>query len=285
MAMPSTNPTPSAAPLDYAPAPRNRRSIYRVIFASLLLGLSLVAWKWGPTWWRRAEILYWQHQCLQFSLSPDTVVYEEGPTEAAALLAGNPNYHPYPLQRRSSMQAAPSPATAAALDVSDWNKLTTLLPGFYSRPIKLGPPGYVLRVPTVLPGSSSPLIKPAVIFLHERISPAGHRRLVCVRYGPHGDTFSAQFVQALNCDTFTVTPGTWSRPPIYTPLGWEFDVETVWPRKPPLVRIFAGQPDPNDPAHFTIRYRIWGQEDVLDGRLLDNDRVTLTARKQPMENN
>jgi hypothetical protein len=49
--------------------------------------------------------------------------------------------------------------------------------------------------------------------------------------------------------------------------------------------IFAGQPDPNDPAHFTIRYRIWGQEDVLDGRLLDNDRVTLTARKQPLENN
>jgi hypothetical protein len=262
MTMPSSDLTPRAAPLDYAPARRNRRWIYRAIFASLLLGLSLVAWKRGPTWWRRAEILYWQHQCLQFSLSPDTVVYEEDPTEAAALLAGNPKYHPYPLQRRSSSQAAPSPATAAALDVSDWNKLTAVLP----RP-------------------NSRLINPGVIFLHERISPAGHRRLVCVRYGPQGDTFAAQFVQDFNCDTFTVTPGTWSQPPIYTPRGWDFDIESGWPRKPPLVRIFAGQPDPNDPAHFTIRYRIWGQEDVLDGRLLDNDQVTLMFRKEPQENN
>jgi hypothetical protein len=285
MTMLSSNLTPSAVPLDYAPAPRNRRWIYRAIFASLLLGLSLIAWKWGPAWRRRAEILYWQHQCLQFSLSPDTVVYEEDPTEAAALLAGNPKYHPYPLQRRSSSQAAPSSATAAALDVSDWNKLTAVLPGFYSPPITLGALGRALSVPTVLPGSTSPLIKPAVIFLHERISAAGHRRLVCVTYGPQADTFSAQFIHGLNCDTFTVTPGTRSRPPIYTPQVWMIEVETGWPRKPPLVRIFAGRPDPNDPAHFTIRYRIWGQEDVLDGRLLDNELVTLTCRKEPGENN
>jgi hypothetical protein len=262
MTMPSTHLTPSAGPLDYAPAPRKRRWVYRVMVASLLLGLALVAWRWGPSWWRRAEILYWQDQCLQFSLSPDAVVYEEDPTEAGALLAGNPKYHTYPLQRRSSPQAAPSLATAAALDVSDWDRLTSMLPGFHPS-----------------------LLKPAIIFLHERISPAGHRRLVCVRYGPSGDTFSAQFIQSLNCDTFTVTPGTWRQPPIYTPQGWAYDVLTVWPRKPPLVRVFAGQPDPADPAHFTIRYRIWGQEDVLDGRLLDNDRVTLTFRKEPQENN
>jgi hypothetical protein len=262
MTMPPTNLAPSAAPLDYAPAPRNRRWINRVIVASLLLGVALVVWKWGPTWWRRAEILHWQHQCLQCSLSPDTIVYEEDPTEVTALLAGNPNYHPYPLQRRSSPQAAPSPATAAALHISDWDRLTGTLPGFHPS-----------------------LLKPAVIFLHERISPAGHRRLVCVTYGPSGDTFTSQFVHSLNCDTFTVTPGTWSQPPIYPPQGWMYDVLTGWPRKPPLVRIFAGQPDPNDPAHFTIRYRIWGQEDVLDGHLLDNDQVTLMSRKQPQENN
>lgn len=261
--MPSSDLTPRATPLDYAPAPADRRRIYRVIFAALLLGLSLVAWKWGPAGWRRAEVFYWQHQCLQFSLPPDAVVYEEDPAKAAALLAGSPKYHVYSFQRRASMQAAPSPATAAALGVSGWDKLAAV----------------------VLPRSYSPFINPAVIFLHERISPAGHRRLVCVRYGPQGDSFAAQFIQALNCETFTVTPGTWNQPPIYTPLGWAYDVETGWPRKPPLVRIFAGQTDPNDPAHFTIRYRMWGQEDVVDGRLLDNDRVTLTFRKAPQENN
>jgi hypothetical protein len=258
MTMPSGNLTPRAEPLEYAPAVRSRRWIYRAVFASLLLGLSFAIVKWGPGWWRRAEILYWQHECLQFSLPPDTVVYEEDPTGAAALLAGNPKYHPYPFQRRSSEHAAPSAATAAALDVPDWNNLGIAKPGTK--------------------------INPAVIFLHERISPAGHRRLVCVRYWPQGDTFSPQFVQALNCDTFTVTPGTWSQAPALIPKGWLYDVEQGWPRKPPLVRIFAGQPDPNDPAHFTIRYRMWGQEDVVDGRLLDDDRVTLTFRKVPQEN-
>jgi hypothetical protein len=262
MTMASSNLAPRAAPLDYALAPRNRRWVYRVILASLVLGLSLVGWKREPNWWQRAEILYWQHECLQFSLSPDTVVYEEDRSGAAALLAGNPKYYRYPLQRRSGPRAAPSPATAAALDVPDWNKLASVLSRLHWR-----------------------LTNAAVIFLHERISPAGHRRLVCVRYGPQGDTFAAQFVQDFNCDTFAVTPGTWSQPPIYALQGWGYDILVGWPRKPPLVGIFAGQPDPNDAAHFTIRYRMWGQEDVLDGRLLDNDRVRLTFRKEPQENN
>jgi hypothetical protein len=47
--------------------------------------------------------------------------------------------------------------------------------------------------------------------------------------------------------------------------------------------VYAGQPDPDDPAHFTIRYQMWGQEDVLDGRLLDNDRITSTPRDMPQE--
>jgi hypothetical protein len=42
--------------------------------------------------------------------------------------------------------------------------------------------------------------------------------------------------------------------------------------------VFAGQPDPSDPAHFTIGYQIWGQQDVLDGRLQDDDQVTLLPR-------
>jgi hypothetical protein len=45
----------------------------------------------------------------------------------------------------------------------------------------------------------------------------------------------------------------------------------------------AGQPDPVDPSHFTIRYQMWGQDDVLDGRLNDDDSVTLTPRHAPTE--
>jgi len=47
------------------------------------------------------------------------------------------------------------------------------------------------------------------------------------------------------------------------------------------VRVYAGQPDRDDPSHFTIRYQMWGQEDVLDGWLQDNDGVRLVPRHLP----
>jgi hypothetical protein len=41
------------------------------------------------------------------------------------------------------------------------------------------------------------------------------------------------------------------------------------------LRLFAGQPDPADAAHFTIAYDIDGQPGVVDGRLKDDDTVEL----------
>jgi len=46
-------------------------------------------------------------------------------------------------------------------------------------------------------------------------------------------------------------------------------------------RIYAGQPDPKDPSHFTICYVVDGQPCILDGRLDDNDAVTLTRHGEP----
>ena len=43
-------------------------------------------------------------------------------------------------------------------------------------------------------------------------------------------------------------------------------------------RIFAGQPDPNDPTHFTIPYDVDGKPGVIDGRLNDGERAILTPR-------
>ena len=46
------------------------------------------------------------------------------------------------------------------------------------------------------------------------------------------------------------------------------------------VRMFAGQPDPADPAHFTIRYELDDQPHVIDGWLRDDDTVLLAWRPQ-----
>jgi hypothetical protein len=46
-----------------------------------------------------------------------------------------------------------------------------------------------------------------------------------------------------------------------------------------LVRVYAGQPDPADPAHFTIAYELDGKKGVIDGYVGNDDRVTLRPRE------
>jgi hypothetical protein len=46
----------------------------------------------------------------------------------------------------------------------------------------------------------------------------------------------------------------------------------------PLLRVFAGQPDPNDPAHFTVPYQLNGRPGVIDGFVRTNGRVMLQPR-------
>ncbi|HYO09077.1 MAG TPA: hypothetical protein VER17_08895 [Tepidisphaeraceae bacterium] len=54
-----------------------------------------------------------------------------------------------------------------------------------------------------------------------------------------------------------------------------------FPRHPPNVRVYAGQPARLDASKFTVRYQVWGQFDTLDGQLRDDDSVTLVPRKRP----
>jgi hypothetical protein len=263
----STIPPSSATlPLEYAPAPpRWRRPARRIVLGLIVLATTVCCWRWGPHAWHQSQLLYWQRQCLNFSASTGTVVYEEEPTAATVLLRdpkyslyvlhrepGGPNNHPTTVQ-----SAVVYPRCLHALDA-----LTTS--------------------PMIPPASIFNWVGPgAILYLHERISPAGHRRLVCVNYAPDADNFRSDFMQDCNTDTCVASPATWTRPFTLVPQVYFDDILTWFPRRPPLVRIFAGQTDPNDPAHFTIRYQMWGQEDVADGRLQDDDQVAITQRHPP----
>ena len=44
------------------------------------------------------------------------------------------------------------------------------------------------------------------------------------------------------------------------------------------LRIFAGQPDPADSRHFTIRYELDGKSNTIDGWLMPDDTVELQPR-------
>jgi len=48
-----------------------------------------------------------------------------------------------------------------------------------------------------------------------------------------------------------------------------------------VMRIYAGQLDPNDDAHFTIKYEINNVPGTIDGRLEADDTVTLKILDGP----
>jgi len=201
---------------------------------------------------------------MNYSASADKAAYEEDPAAAAVLLKGV-DYSPYVLKRGPGSNSQVAPVQAAAFQPQCWRNLGTVT-GL--------PTGTVFAAR----GTGGP---GAIIFLHERISPAGHRRLVCVIYTPDTERFQPQFIEGYDYNTFVAVPATLTQPLAFMLRGYDIDVESVYTRTPPLVRVYAGQPDPSDPAHFTIRYQIWGQEDTLDGRLQDDDQVTLKSRHLP----
>jgi hypothetical protein len=49
-------------------------------------------------------------------------------------------------------------------------------------------------------------------------------------------------------------------------------------KSPLCLRCYAGQPDPNDPSHFTIAYTFGPRYGVIDGYLHPNNSVGLHAR-------
>ncbi len=252
-------PSSGPIPLEYAPLPpRWRKHVRRILLGLILVAGAFCAWRWGPYAWHQSQLLYWQRQCLNFSASPDTVVYEEDPT-ASALLRQRSDYSLYVLKWAQGLIRNSTTMYDAAFCPQCWRNLRTFFPVDYR--VNAG----------------------AIIFLHERISCAGHRRLVWVNYRPSMGTFSRGFDSALNYDGDAIPPATWTKPAIFERWSYGEIVNINFEEHPPLVRVYAGQPDPTDPAHFTIRYQMWGQEDTLDGRLLDDDQITLTPRHRPQE--
>lgn len=113
------------------------------------------------------------------------------------------------------------------------------------------------------------------VFLHERISPKGNRRLVVIETNNPDRRFSAW-----NDTMYTVkviTLGTALAPPKDpNPMGsgWR-----DFPNSRAPTRVFAGHADPQDPSHFTIRTLTGVSHEIIyDGWLRDDDSVIITQR-------
>jgi hypothetical protein len=254
--------------LDYGlAAPRRARRVRRFVFLLLAVGLAYACWQWGPAAMQQVPILFWQRQCMHYTAPADQVVYEEDPAEAKRLLADPTQYVAYKLNRGGAPDSTPEKTTAAALH----------FPRCWQRFSALSPPRFRGGFGQIGTGSG------AILFLHERTSSAGNRRLVCLRYYAETYSFTPSFINDYNCDTQVYALATLTAAPSPANQSMSVDVISGFPRHPPRVRIYAGQIDPNDAAHFTIRYEMWGKSDILDGRLNNDDSVTLHPRHSPVD--
>lgn len=224
--------TPS--PISYEKPKRWRVWARRVTLPAIIIALGILALVYGPSVSRHVELLRWQRRAMRFIRPADQVVYESDPARARALL-----------KTYADMEAANSSGAPVYEFSRTWRQFCAILE----------PPGRK-------PG--------ALLFLHERSTPSGHRRLVAV------DLPARSEQPAIHMLVFR--PGTMgSNPALLAESSWipPFLAEP----RPSGLRIAAGQIDPRDPSHFTMTWQSDAQSGVIDGYLLDSDRVVLEARQ------
>lgn len=133
-------------------------------------------------------------------------------------------------------------------------------------------PGGYFHVPSVAGFSEDAL------FLHGRRRPDGAQRVVWITMGYIRTTKLELRLQAN-----VLIPATLGRPewrtqhlPIDAPLPHDGSGK--------LPRIYAGQPDPNDESHFTMKYEFDDSlpAGVIHGWLRDNDTVDLEVQEGPL---
>jgi hypothetical protein len=235
--------------LDYAPvAPLRRRKLIRR--ATLLICLSAlitVGWHYYGPVSRQVRLLYLQRQCLNYAPPADRIVSSDDPADLAAL-SNQPDHRVLVNQNG----ARPNFPRIVSYAPRCWNDFTCAYFPLLNH-----------------------LQKAGIVFCHERTSRSGVRRLVIVE---RGTGWAHYPYNPLNLDVLLVEPASptgrpTDRTPVYPNIHYTgaIAIETA-----PL-RIYAGQPDPADPARFTIRYQVAGHEHLVEGRL-NNDGKDVTLK-------
>lgn len=237
--------------IDYAPgaADRTTRRV-RLLAATvvLLVGCTFVAWKAGPRAWERVQLLYWQQRALTHLAPADLVVYDNKPElQSRAWKPEGGSRRLYDAEGAAYVCAGP------------WAHFYELC-------------------------SSTGRQNEPTLFLHELTSPGGNRRLVAVE----GSASSPPDSQPRECDielrAVVFRPGSFYSPA--TELASSTRKVAIASDEPSRasgslqVRVFAGQPDPSDPSHFTVRFEANDKRGTLDGWLLNDDTLRCEVRRE-----
>jgi hypothetical protein len=248
--------------LHYEPKPPKlrrvlrRRNLLRILLVACLAAATWVGVRRGPEWWYEASHHYWESRCLAFQLPPETVVFETEPTAAARLLKSS-DYFAYPTTMPGSPPIAARNVPSCALEA-------------------------------LYRGSSEEVTAPppdAFLFVHKLTSPKGVSRVVFVcltlKDFPVPDRVSnppiligavsyrmelSDYVDARDIRTRSFE---WDGTHRNVMTDSCFGLWTGLNRR--SLRVYAGQADPADPSHFTIRYEVDGRPGTIDGHLTDHE--------------
>jgi hypothetical protein len=234
----------ASSPLEYAVGEpvRRRRRRRRVVWG--LLGVLVVAvwWLAGPAAYRWVRFCYCWNLCLSHRLSQGRVVYDDDPVAEPTLLAADPTLRQ--VGPSLAYEVGPSVSVPAVAHVSPAYEYV------------LGGP----RPPTPL------------AFLHGRRTPKGGRWLVAL--SPRVIRFSTfrQFYFHFECQQARRGSASDGQPLAImshlNPPDPNSDPED-YPHVP--LRLYAGQADPADESHFTVRYRVGDVTGTIHGWLEDDD--------------
>lgn len=223
------------------------RRLRRAVAAMMVLGLLFAAWHWHRDISQHVSAWYWQGQCANFTLPPGELMVAMDPA-AARMSLPSPPWESWRIAYTSTTGAARH--IAAADNLLDVAGLRSMIPP-----------------------------KPSVIFVHERIAaaPGGKPRLVMVALD------ARTYAPLPGFEVIVLSEGSLFRLPQNVSPGTRAAIGlNLGPQPDPDLRIYAGQPDPADPSHFTIDYEMWGQRDTFDGWLQPDDTVRLKPRSRPM---
>ena len=277
-------PSPSTPLLTYAPPPpwHRRRRFRRGIWLAAIGIAGLLVWHWRVPLIHRGQLIYWQWQCSNYTAPADRIVSFEGEPESAYRLAStNQGY-----RIRSEM----FDKCVADQTIEAWNRLRAVayespsLSGSYKGSTVITGTRIVAGLPRSrqVINQVEQLWGPTLLFLHQRRSASGARRLVLVK-----------FIKSYTAGGIWSFVGQSAETHVFGGLGplkstEELEIHTtflgadgVYWQTIKTACFFAGQPDPHDASRFTMAYELDGQEGIIDGQLLDDGSVHLVIRNGP----
>jgi hypothetical protein len=232
--------------LEYAATPRRRWRWRRWVAVVLVVAITVTVLHYREPIAQRARLLYWQHKCLTYTRPPGT------PLMAWESLDADYSRNGSKLQPRYTL----SPDCWRRFEAECW------------------------------PVRATPLVQragrgPQTLFLHERTSKSGNRRLVRIETG---------WTNALAIDrghiATVIRPGSLWREPKEVGPGQMFQ----YSGRSVEADLFFGQPDPENLSHFWFDFvvpddgstRAWkpvgSRRGTVDAWLNDDDTVTFKLR-------